>query len=304
MERTVVLIDADVLLYRAGFASQRTFHRFVKLDGVKIDFHEMSLSEVKEKLAEINLTKANGSLYKCIKPQPESYARQVLFSMINRIVKMCPADEYRYYVSDNETLNFRLKVAVTQPYKGNRVAKRPAHYEFLRNLVIDTYAPIILPCVEGDDAIGIDACAIKDKTIIASIDKDLDMLPGWHFNLVSEKLYFTEDPGELYLTKNRKKVFGGGLKWFYAQMLLGDTSDHIPGVPGYGPVKAYGALQPLKNEQEFFEEVYSIYQDKSISHRFLEVADLLWIQRATDEFKSTELQLMLADFKRSKKYNV
>jgi imidazole glycerol phosphate synthase subunit HisF len=51
---------------------------------------------------------------------------------------------------------------------------------------------------EADDAIAIAATEYGDECIMASIDKDFDQVPGWHFNFVkNERYYITEEQGRL-----------------------------------------------------------------------------------------------------------
>jgi 5'-3' exonuclease len=97
--------------------------------------------------------------------------------------------------------------------------------------------------------------------MICTIDKDLDMIPGMHYNFVKIKCILCNQ-----LT---------ALKFFYKQMLIGDTSDHIFGIKGIGPVKAEKLLKDTKTEQEMFDIVYKLYNDPK---RFVMNACCLWIQ--------------------------
>ncbi len=57
-----------------------------------------------------------------------------------------------------------------------------------------------------------------------SIDKDLDMIRGWHYNFIKDKKYFIDDQQ--------------AIKHFYTQILTGDRVDNIIGLRGIGPKKA------------------------------------------------------------------
>ena len=106
-----------------------------------------------------------------------------------------------------------------------------------------------------------------DETVVCSLDKDLLMIPGVHFNW--NKLEYTHVDQFT------------GLRTFYKQMLIGDRSDNIFGVDKIGPVKAAKLIDHLTNEQEMLETVFELYnQDEE---RFIMNAQCLWIMQNKDE---------------------
>lgn len=79
--------------------------------------------------------------------------------------------------------------------------------------------------IEAEDAVGMLAKHLGyAKVIIAGIDKDLDQIPGIHYNYAKQRKYFVHGH-----SASRK---------IYELMLVGDRSDNYPGVPGIGPVNA------------------------------------------------------------------
>ena len=166
-------------------------------------------------------------------------------------------------------LNFRSKVAKTLPYKGNRTANKPKHYDFIRSYlgIIGFHTAVNN---EADDEISIAATQHRDEVIICSIDKDLRQVPGWHYNFVTKKLDYVEDEQ--------------GIRSFYTQILTGDRVDNIPGVGGIGPVKAEKILRDCKTEQEMYCAVLNTYNDKLQDYgkayeSVVERGQLLWMQR-------------------------
>ncbi len=109
------------------------------------------------------------------------------------------------------------------------------------------------------------------------------MIPGWHYNFVKDELYRAPlGVGELImyeLDSGRPAIKGGGLMWFYAQMLLGDSADNIPGITGMGAKRTYALLHNLKTEKELYRAVKKVYSDNKVEDRLEEIANLLWIQR-------------------------
>ena len=224
-------------------------------------------------------------------------AKNMLQTIIKRMEKEYGQVTTELYLTSSDKSNYRFNVARTQVYKGNRKQPKPVHYDDIREYYISKHGARVIRGKEADDQMGIDQCTSREDSIICTIDKDLDMIPGLHYNFVTDSIYETTDPGDLKLVSGKRKLIGGGLKFFYAQMLMGDSADNIPGIPGYGPVKVYDILEDCDTEEEMLQEVHKVYKkklpaDKYLS-RLLEVADLLWIQRQENERKSVHIEEML-----------
>lgn len=165
------------------------------------------------------------------------------------------------------TGNFREQIAVTAPYKGNRTSKKPIHYEALRKHLNEEWEFRIVDGMEADDAIAIMATSHPDKSIVCSIDKDFDQLPGWKYNFVKRiKYYVTPDDG---------------LRSFYTQILTGDRIDNVIGLRGIGPVRAFKMLDGCSKEQEYYQAVLKAYGGDV--ERVVENGQLLWLKRSVDE---------------------
>jgi len=116
-------------------------------------------------------------------------------------------------------------------YKENRTGKpRPKFLEVCQKILQETEQTVALPRLEADDIVGI---GMSSGTMIGvSLDKDLKSCPGWYWN--PEKLDFPIFINEI--TANL---------WFHKQWLMGDSTDHIPGIPKIGPVKAQKLLDSV-----------------------------------------------------------
>lgn len=175
-------------------------------------------------------------------------------------------NEYQGYLTGKR--NFRNEVAVTAPYKGNRKSAKPKHYQLLRDYMQKAWSFTMIEDQEADDAIGIAAYEHQvGEYCICSIDKDLDMLRGDHFNFVKSEFYFIEEEQ--------------GIKNFYKQMLMGDRVDNIIGIKGIGAVKAERLLKECKNENEMYLTVLEAYDGNE--ERVLENGRLLWIRREPNQ---------------------
>ena len=239
--------------------------------------------------------------------------------------------------------NFRDKIATLQRYKGNRYDKdgnrikpQPIWLQECRQELIQGYGCVLHTGQEADDALGIES-ALRNvskldtkedfSTIISSIDKDLRINPGMHHNMTSGELEWVEPFGYLKVKekvhhttgKITKKVHGCGLKFFYAQILMGDAADWIKGLPkvtdemkatfpqirrgGVGPMTAFQILDGAETEEECHALVWFCYKSywtehsykhwrtgkeyeagiKTAKKQFIEQARLLWMRRKEGE---------------------
>lgn len=164
--------------------------------------------------------------------------------------------------------NFRTDVAVTAPYKGNRKAAKPIHYQALRDYMEFKWGFKMIEGQEADDAIGIEAYSLDPESYcICSIDKDLDMLRGKHYNFVKDTFYTVTE---------EEAIFN-----FYKQILTGDRVDNIIGLKGIGDVKAKRILKECNNEKEMYLAILKAYEGNE--QRVLENGQLLWIRREPNQ---------------------
>jgi len=200
--------------------------------------------------------------------------------------------------------NFRHGVAKTKPYKGNRKQEKPYHFHNLRAYMLSEYNCIVTEGIEADDKICIDMFdeykmgklsaqyGFGTNVICCSRDKDLRMCPGWHYGWTCGKQeqfgpVFLDELGHLELSSGAsKKLRGSGLKFFYAQLITGDTVDNISGLPKHGPVRAFNELSGCGTEEELFAKVKALYQGvygDDWEQHLREMADLLWMIREVNE---------------------
>lgn len=172
-------------------------------------------------------------------------------------------------VLSNTDKTFRHEIAITAPYKGNRKAEKPEYYHELREYLLTRWDAELSPSgLEADDLIGIRS---NRKAIIATIDKDLKMIPAaWHYN-------FTKDT----LVKVKRNLY-----YFWHQMLTGDRADNIIGLTGIGEAKATKLLKgvKLKDMKSVIMKEYVREFGEKAQDRFHENAQLLWILREPNKF--------------------
>ncbi len=168
---------------------------------------------------------------------------------VNLILEAVHATGRSIYLTSGDKSNFRH--TIFPDYKANRKAPKPKHYDLLRNHLVNTHAAELCYGQEADDMLGIEATRITEaeglaKCVICSIDKDLDQIPGQHYNFVKGILY-NINPYE-------------GLLKFYTQLLMGDATDNIQGIPGIGPKKAATALLGCTSEGDMYKATLAAYR--------------------------------------------
>lgn len=191
----------------------------------------------------------------------------------------------------------RYKIATVKPYQGQRdSSRRPKNWEALRNWLEDGLPGSVGIQIkmwldrEADDGVAASArfALSKGRTpVISSRDKDFRMFGGLH--VVWTTLDVVRVPA------NAWEVIGPdgevyGHKWFWLQMLQGDSADHIPGLEmikgkkGFktcGPSCASDVLQFVDNNLDAFFNVSVLYEDyygDAWADRFVEQAALLWMR--------------------------
>jgi hypothetical protein len=185
---------------------------------------------------------------------------------VEGILRAVKATDHRCYLTG--TGNFREKVATWGKYKGGRGAK-PRLYKAAREYLVQRWGAEVVNGIEADDALGIYQCSHKN-TVICSIDKDLLMIPGDHYNF-SKGVHMKVEPIEAYRN-------------FYKQCLTGDTIDNIPGLRKWTGRNATKAMKEEIDKLDTPEDMETFVTDcyllaGATLEEFNETATLLWILR-------------------------
>jgi DNA polymerase-1 len=219
---------------------------------------------------------------------PEYMVKVKVDEKIQRIMENSGSNDWVGYLTHSAS-NFRLDVGTILPYKGNRSGStKPPHYQMLRDHILATYPDkvTLVRNYEADDQLAIDQYedakwSAEDfqtgnylcNTIICTIDKDLKMVPGWHYNWNNDELVFVTEVE--------------GLRWFYKQCLTGDMTDNIKGLHGVGAKSTLlSKLDAMDTEQQMFEHVHAEYEKRfgSYADMFLiENGTLLWMMKDKED---------------------
>lgn len=219
----------------------------------------------------------------------------------------------------------RHDIATIQPYKGHREDLDRGNVDHVKSALHADLGAVWCDGREADDALatqmwsdlidvgsklGWDDATLREHsvTVIASRDKDLDTVPGWHYKWWIKG---AKDENGVVIPEEIRKVEKGQAYWvtiiealrnFYRQLLMGDTSDNIKGLYNIGPKSAW--IKQLDSmgkdaenstdfeeineaEQEMYdhvEEKYIKYYGRNYGLRFLrENANLLHMHRRIDD---------------------
>lgn len=228
-------------------------------------------------------------------PCSEEKIKEILDERISGIQRAIGCDNCKYLLTGRG--NFRNEISKLEPYKGNREgAAKPFHWNTVGSLLKEEYGAIEVTGTEADDVLALEARKEQEAgrtPVICSRDKDLRMVQGWHYswacgeNQAEKPLYYISDLE--------------GERWFWTQMLTGDSTDNIMGCgyridtvyksgarkgqprrvrQGVGPKTAESLLNNCKNTKDFFRivrgEYIKVFGDDA-EERMLEMGRLLYI---------------------------
>ena len=211
--------------------------------------------------------------FACKDDEPLENALHSVKLYIQGILDQFPDHEtFQVYLTGKD--NFRYKVATIKEYKGNRKdTPKPKYYNEIREYMEKVWKAEVIHGMEADDAMAMSQWGCPDRsTVIASIDKDLKMIPGFHFNFVKQELT------DISLKEANRMLF-----W---QMLVGDTSDNIPGINKVGP-KTADKMLPMDGDEASWKrtviEEYKKQYGPKWKEAYNEIATLLWMIRDRDQ---------------------
>ena len=244
-----VHLDGDLLVYRCGFAAEKQWWDVIDEEGGCAESFT-SKREANKYCADLNEAPdqiQSGHSYEVCKgdriAEPVANALHNVRLMVEQVMEDLLVDEDELTVYLSGPTNFRTGIATIKEYKGNRDPDhKPVHGKAIKEYMDRHYNVVWSDNEEADDVIAYSHYAMwledPESTVIASVDKDLMMVPGLHYNFVTEKA--------VYVTPEE------GIRKFYLQMLTGDATDNIPGIPKCGPKTAEKLLDGCDDELSMF----------------------------------------------------
>jgi hypothetical protein len=278
-----ILVDGDLLVYRCGFAAERTEYKVVYHDEhydepitVWAENHKGAIALA----ASLTEQGHKPDIEKHVNLEPVQNALHNVKSMIDKTCEALDAGAKDVTICLSGSTNYRTDLATLREYKGNRDPDhKPAHGPAIKDYMRKQWDSVVTVDEEADDWLGYTQYASWQDmdTVIVSLDKDLDMIPGLHYNFVKDQSYFVDEDA--------------ANAFFWTQLVMGDSTDNIPGVPGVGPKKAEKFMEPCwhwSNSGEFDEDhafhiAYALYVQgygpEKAFDALVENGQLLWIRR-------------------------
>lgn len=237
-----LFVDLDPLVYGVGFSAQKANYEVVWEDEngeMQSDVWE----DGNEKLKYFREHKGCTILdeQKHIFVEPVSHALSSMKRTLKSIHREV-ADHFKMDTMDIHPIlilggkeNYRFAVAKQKPYKGNRVQPKPEHYDAIRKYLLEVHGAQLTTINEADDEVSIQA---QDSIgIVATVDKDLDQIPGYHYDY-KKKVFYEVSTEE-------------GTLFFYQQAISGDSTDNIPGAWKLGAKAAEKLIREAADQIEF-----------------------------------------------------
>lgn len=220
-----VLIDADSILYKVGFAIEE-----------KTIWNE---TEVETEGAEPDIEYTT-DLQQCYETA-DKIIENILFACdcVDSLLVFTGSTNFR---NDNPL-----------GYKQHRKElRKPTGYQEIKDYIFGKYNCYQHEGIEADDYVVYLKTTYPKDYFLAAIDKDvLYQTPGYHYNYGKD---------EYVQISNRKAML-----FEYYQCLVGDTSDGYKGCPGIGPVKAKAILKECTDEQSVWKAVVEAYESKGLT---------------------------------------
>jgi len=167
-------------------------------------------------------------------------------------LEACWTDKYAMALGGPN--NFRITLYPDYKRSKSRVkssSNKPEWFDMLKAYAHHKHEGVICDGYEADDQLRIWANECNESEydyIVDSIDKDLNCIVGKHYNSRKGLIYeVTEQYAE---------------RFYWTQLLMGDTVDNIPGIEGIGPKKAENLLAGYSQKQDYKRIVSNAYNNK------------------------------------------
>ena len=285
------LIDADILKYLAGFACQKEIWTH-KPTGEWFEGKDAANTWFKESMGA-----PKAGILKWMQEHwvPEDWemelelkewwsCKQILDDKINLCKETNNCERVRLFFTPHKV--FRHDIAVTRGYKENRKdLVKPVYADKIFEYLTLTYPCEIGENIEADDLLGINQTA---HTVICSNDKDLMMIPGAHFNFALKE-EDERDPHEW-------QDLIGADQCFFTQLIAGDSTDNIQGVPSIGVKKARDIVDMFGDDLDgLVEHIEGLYEAHYPNHKEVmeEHAALVWILRSGETIETAGWRTLL-----------
>lgn len=238
----------------------------------------MDLNEIKK----VALIDADSLVFYCAMSNKVNSVtlEEAITDLDSRIYEMVASSGCSHYIlfkSPHKSQTFRSKIATIDNYKGNRKTSDLPPVFYGLSAYINQLPSYTGSNFEADDAVALFQWYFKTKeipTVVCSPDKDvLHQLSGTHYNYGKGVIVnTTEEEAERFL---------------FQQVLMGDSTDNITGIPKVGPVKSEKLLKDVELERipsvclELYTKTFGLIEG---IRNFVETFRLVYILKDPNDF--------------------
>jgi hypothetical protein len=248
-------IDGDPLVYACGNASTKWVNKLCRADDPQGQDPIQEFASAEDRnlwvIEELQLTDLKPNQHKKVmdafneheeksgngrhivqeqKEEPVENSLYLVKRALQGVLEKCNPTKYQVYLSGASS--FRHELPYAMKYKGHRKAiARPLWYDEIREYMMETWNAKVCEQWEADDQLYMDWYAAEihgTPFALATVDKDLDQIPGKHYDWLKDKKFKVEPEYAANMLA--------------AQSLAGDATDNIPGLPNIGMATAYKML--------------------------------------------------------------
>lgn len=168
----------------------------------------------------------------------------ILFTLnaVNSYVKQFVPDKTITVWDEKKEYKINERKKLFEAYKGNRSKDLSPHEnnDVIKSILLSLGINSIFPSrLEADDIVAYICKEHKGKKVIVSVDRDFLQLISSECTLYDpiRKKFFEES------NFKEETGFKNVEEWYTAKCLFGDSSDNVPGVPGFGKVTVHKYLK-------------------------------------------------------------
>lgn len=271
MNKSIVIIDGDILAFRASAAIEKRKVEVTHNKSGKTKVFK-TRTEFKEFLSskELPFVKEDYSFKDTQEAEEPVNAFSIIKNQVKNIVDALWVDEYLVCLSGKN--NFRDSLPLPSKYKGKRTEMlRPLHLTACKMYLYKNHPAVAAINREADDDLsiyGYDYLSKGYTVYIATIDKDAYASSGliiYDFTKDSPIPFKVPQFGEIHYCEKTKKVKGSGFLWFCFQWILGDSTDNFNPAElakiKFGEKSALKLLQNCKDEKEALQVCMDKYKE-------------------------------------------
>jgi hypothetical protein len=194
--------------------------------------------------------------------EPVEYALQTVKNHISGIKKKLGVDNYYGYIGRGDS--WRVGASTILEYKGDRKNNlKPLLLDEIEDYLLKHHNAIEVRNKEADDQCVID-CYQNDSHILCGVDKDYNGSEVTFFNVdKSDKPLRIRGLGSLWLD-DKSSVRGIGRKFFYHQIMSGDSSDcyfaNSATDKKWGDKSSFKLLEPCTTDAECWQSIVNGYK--------------------------------------------